>query len=302
MKFTSVLSTAALAASAMAINVDCLVNGDSVATVDLDTGVCPFTIPAEDPVVFQFVSVEEFDVTAYYVHINGTRHFNDVRNAGRVVEVEANLLFGQASVDLFQIHQEKTAPANSTAAIRRRLLNQVAKRDDIDNFVAFIETLDGTAVPGATFAVVEAAGSSSAEGTVTETDVSTTVVTITSCSNDVCTPLTVPATPSEVTYTTDEVVTYYTTYCPLETTVTITSCSENKCSQTYVPYTPSLTTGTVNGQETVYYTYCPLTTEKPSPQNLAAESTIIEVSSNGEGSKFSSSLFALLIAPLVMLI
>ncbi|WEJ92700.1 Flocculin type 3 repeat [Yamadazyma tenuis] len=128
------------------------------------------------------------------------------------------------------------------------------------------------------------------DGVATETDISTTVVTITSCSEDKCD--TTVATTGLTTVTENETV--YTTYCPLSsedaaatagevaanseaantdadadagedvtqtviatTVVTITSCSDDKCETAEV--TTGLTTVTEN--ETIYTTYCPLSGE-----------------------------------------
>ena len=103
-------------------------------------------------------------------------------------------------------------------------------------------------------------------GTITTQE--TTVITVTSCSDDKCTD--VPVTTGLTTVT--EKDTTYTTYCPLstvttqETTViTITSCSEDKCTE--VPVTTGVTTVTEN--ETTYTTYCPLTTEETSKPTAA---------------------------------
>ncbi|CAH6718543.1 yeast-form wall Protein 1 [[Candida] jaroonii] len=271
MKFTSVLSTAVLAATAIAQDVACLVNGEQVAVVDLDTGVCPFTVPAALPVAFDFVSLEEYDVTFYYAVAQAVKYFTDIVGAGRLIEIPAIALYGTPGVPLFQVHLEASPAANSTAAIRRRLLKQVelVKKAEIDDFLAIAEQAEGVAVAGNTFAVVDLSSSSAGasttgatDGTATVTDSLTTIVTITSCSNDVCASGTVPATASEVVTTVDETVYTTTTYCPVATVVTITSCKDNKCHESTVPATPSLTTETIAGEVTSYYTYCPLTEDQ----------------------------------------
>ncbi|ODV80622.1 uncharacterized protein CANTADRAFT_165050 [Suhomyces tanzawaensis NRRL Y-17324] len=122
-------------------------------------------------------------------------------------------------------------------------------------------------------------------GTSTHTDIQTTVVTITSCSDNKCSEI--PQTTGLTTVTENETV--YTTYCPLPSTqapapapskdhehehgtktetdikhtvITITSCADNKCTE--VPQTTGVTTVTENN--TVYTTYCPLpSTEAPAP-------------------------------------
>lgn len=129
-------------------------------------------------------------------------------------------------------------------------------------------------------AIVAAAAASPAlaaytNGTSTATDIHTTVVTITSCSEDKC--HTEVATTGLTTVTENETV--YTTYCPLSdegvktetntvgtTVVTITSCDDNKC------HTDVATTGltTVTENDTIYTTYCPLT-ESPATEAPTTE-------------------------------
>ncbi|EGV61489.1 Flocculin type 3 repeat [Yamadazyma tenuis] len=118
--------------------------------------------------------------------------------------------------------------------------------------------------------------------TSTVTDIATTVVTITSCSENKC--ATSVATTGLTTVTENDTI--YTTYCPLTaetatetdistTVVTITSCSDHKCA------TSVATTGvtTVTENDTVYTTYCPLTSaaatkaaSSAAPTTLAAQS------------------------------
>lgn len=140
-------------------------------------------------------------------------------------------------------------------------------------------------------AAAPALGASSAytNGTSTATDLQTTVVTITSCSDNACS--TGVQTTGLTTVTKDETV--YTTYCPLtegestsaapaETSpatggeetktnietavVTITSCSDNACSTGV--HTTGVTTITEN--DTVYTTYCPVS-EAPAGTTPASE-------------------------------
>ena len=140
-------------------------------------------------------------------------------------------------------------------------------------------------------AAAPALGASSAytNGTSTATDLQTTVVTITSCSDNACS--TGVQTTGLTTVTKDETV--YTTYCPLtegentsaapaETSpaaggeetktnvetavVTITSCSDNACSTGV--HTTGVTTITEN--DTVYTTYCPVS-EAPAGTTPAGE-------------------------------
>ncbi|KAI5955346.1 hypothetical protein KGF54_001907 [Candida jiufengensis] len=100
----------------------------------------------------------------------------------------------------------------------------------------------------------------------TVTDISTKIITITSCSLNSCVEKTIETGVTTVT----EVDTTYTTYCPLPTTeapvpastvkeietvtATITSCSEDKCT------TKEVLTGltTLTDVHTTYTTYCPL--------------------------------------------
>lgn len=271
MKFVSAIATALLAGVAAAADVACLVNGESVATVDSETGVCPFTVPDQYPVNFDFTSLEDYDVTFYYAAPNGVKFFTDIVNEGRTIEISAGLLLDGPAIVLFQVVLEETPAANSTAAIRRRLLKdaQIAPRDELDQFLAMAKATDGTALPGSGVEFsVELVSSSSAEssasepassepaGVATETNTETTLITITSCSDDKCAEATVPATPSDVTTTIEGEETVTTTYCPLTTVVTVTSCSDDKCSETTVPASPSLTTETKEGGEvTSYYTY-----------------------------------------------
>lgn len=107
-----------------------------------------------------------------------------------------------------------------------------------------------------------------ANGTLTDvvTNPSTTLVTITSCSEDKCSEVESTAQVTVVTSTHNGVVTTFTTYCPLTTTeqqttvVTVTSCDENKCSEVQSTAQVSIATTTINGVVTSYTTYCPLTT------------------------------------------
>lgn len=288
MKFTSALASAFLVAATAAADVACLVNGESVAVVDSESGVCPFTIPEEYPVNFEFTSLEDYDVTFYYAEPENTKYFTDIVNAGRVIEIPASILLGAPPVPVFQVHLEESPAANSTTAIRRRLLKsgQIAPRDEQDQFLAMAEATEGTALPNGLEFSVEPVSSSSAaasgemtssEGMVTETNVETTIVTITSCSDDKCAATTVPATASAVTTTVEGEETITTTWCPMTTVVTITSCADDKCHETTVPATPSLTTETKEGEVTSYYTYCPLTEEDSTVTNV--ETSVVTITS-----------------------
>ncbi|SCV02408.1 LANO_0F17722g1_1 [Lachancea nothofagi CBS 11611] len=125
----------------------------------------------------------------------------------------------------------------------------------------------------------------------TDSQLSTTVVTVTSCSDNKC---------SESAVTTGLTTVYqdhttYTTYCPLAgvtantsksgspstatkpnlstTVVTVTSCSNRKCSET------ELSTGvtTVYQDHTTYTTYCPLSVES---STAATASTLMNSTSS----------------------
>lgn len=75
------------ATTTLAQDVACLVDNQQVAVVDLDTGVCPFTIPASLAAFFTFVSLEEYNVQFYYTIVNNVRYNTDIRNAGKVINV-----------------------------------------------------------------------------------------------------------------------------------------------------------------------------------------------------------------------
>lgn len=137
--------------------------------------------------------------------------------------------------------------------------------------------------------------------TQTQIDIQTTVITITSCSDNECTR--VPVTTGLTTVT--EIGSIYTTYCPLSlsslaipatvqgssslsskkshietdiraTVITVTSCSDNKCTK--VPVTTGLTT--VTEIDSIYTTYCPLSTDS----DILVLSPLITLGSSGLGS------------------
>ncbi|CAH2350874.1 yeast-form wall Protein 1 [[Candida] railenensis] len=300
--YKSLAAAALMSASTLAVDVDCLVNGVSVATVDLDTGVCPFTVPISLPVLFEYTSENAYDVEFYYVDVP-PKYYTDIEAAGREIDIPANALYGKGSFSLHQVHVTKTPSTNSTEAIRRRLMKEsLLARDEVSDFVASLEGIEGTEIEATVEVVLASTASSSGSGsgsssttsgsgsgsvtsapggTATVTDKHTTVVTITSCSDHKCVLTTVPATPSEIVTTVNEEVTTYTTYCPLtgdetETVthastkiVTITSCSDNKCSEATVPATASVVTTTVEAVESIYTTWCPVDTT----ETVVSEST-----------------------------
>ncbi|CAK9439476.1 uncharacterized protein LODBEIA_P35780 [Lodderomyces beijingensis] len=369
MRFTSAIaaSVALLSSAVKAQDVACLVDGETVAVVDLDTGVCPFTIPAELPQpFFEFVSLEDYDVLFYYSQINGSsKFFTDIINAGNVINIPANLLYGQAGAPLYQVHAEEEPSANSTAAIRKRLMklrgvdidlesDSLAKRQDEEELVAQLQELEGTFIQNSVFEVVDAVPSSGASSvpeesseatgvvsTIVSTVISTelidcttitgvttlsdgeistytttsslsgvapgvvteevtTVVTVTSCSSDLCHVTTVPATPSLVTATAGGVVTVYTTYCPIESvapvestkTITITSCHNDACHTSAVAATPAWTTETVGGTVTEYITYCPVTAGHVETKVVVAgTTTLAHTGPGGEVSYTTSTVY-----------
>ncbi|CAK7897396.1 yeast-form wall Protein 1 [[Candida] anglica] len=284
--FKSIAVASAVAGVVVAKDVACLVNGAQVAVVDLDTGDCPFTIPASFPAKWDFTSPEDYSAEFYYTTANAKKYFTDIVNAGKVISAPASAFYGKGSVPIFQVIDSKTPASNSTAAIRKRLMKEesLLPRDAASSFAATLEGLEGVEQKGLDVAVVDlsdvtsTASTSSAAATTdasdltsTVTDKHTTIVTITSCSDNKCHETTVPATPSLVTVTTDDVVTVSTTWCPVSedstatvtdkhtTIVTITSCSDNKCHETTVPATPSLVTVTTDEVVTVSTTWCPVT-------------------------------------------
>lgn len=277
MKFTLV----AMAALAAAQDVACRINGQEIAIVDLDTGLCPFPIPLSAPVNFKYNGPDDYLADAYYLVVDAAKIFNDIVNAGRSIDVPAKALFDQGNFPLFHIHEEKTPELNSTEALRKRFGLLIVKKDDQSDFVAFIKLQDGAALPLVDVDVVvpenattsEGAGtgaSATASGTTTVTDVSTKIITVTSCSDHKCATTTTPATLGPVTTTVEGTETVYTTWCPVsETTVTdvstkivtITSCADNKCHEATVPATLGPVTTTVAGTETVYTTWCPVAEE-----------------------------------------
>lgn len=107
--------------------------------------------------------------------------------------------------------------------------------------------------------------------------VSTTTVTVTSCSDNVCTKTPVVTGVTVCTTTSNGVKTIYTTYCPLPTTepkvattvVTITSCSDHVCTKTPVTTGVTVCTTTSNGAKTTYTTWCPLPTTVAPKTTLA---------------------------------
>ncbi|ODQ57758.1 hypothetical protein WICANDRAFT_81084 [Wickerhamomyces anomalus NRRL Y-366-8] len=120
---------------------------------------------------------------------------------------------------------------------------------------------------------------------------STTIITITSCSNGVCSKVPVTTGVAVGTLTTDQIVKTFTTLCPLSptttekisggvenlrpgssvtlkstitalstTVVTLTACDSGVCSKMPTTTGVSVATKTINGVESLLTTFCPLTT------------------------------------------
>lgn len=121
---------------------------------------------------------------------------------------------------------------------------------------------------------------------VTKSDIDTTVVTITSCSDNKCTPTAVTTGLTVVTSTIAGTETIYTTYCPISseessvkpqktihstTVATVTVCSENVCLSSAVTTGVTELTTTIKGVESIYTTYCPL--ESSTSKTPNAETT-----------------------------
>ncbi|CAM9023539.1 unnamed protein product [Wickerhamomyces anomalus] len=118
------------------------------------------------------------------------------------------------------------------------------------------------------------------------TEDTTTIVTITSCSEDQCTEVETTAQVTVVTVTEDDIVTSYTTYCPTsepETTiVTVTSCSQDKCSQVESSAHITVITSTQEGVVTTFTTYCPISFET-AVSNTGSSTKTIESTSETAG-------------------
>ncbi|KAI3403243.1 hypothetical protein KGF56_003949 [Candida oxycetoniae] len=318
MRLSSVIAaSAALLSSAVAKDVACLVGGQLVGIVDLDTGLCPFTITSEvEKPVFEFTSTSDFNVLFYYSTVDGVhKYFTDIINAGNVIDIPAKFLYGDTpNAPLYQVKVEEHPASNSTEAIRKRLMKQRGldvsavsnvKRESVEDFVEALKQIEGTFIDTSIFEVVDHVPSS-AEQTIVSTTISTvtdctssatdgvagivtekatTVVTVTSCEEDICHETTVDATASVATATVGGVTTVYTTYCPVSSietpqstkTVTITSCENDACYTSAVVATPAWTTETIQGTVTEYITYCPVSEE--SSKASATETEKEQVSS-----------------------
>lgn len=125
MRFSTVVATslAFLSSAVVSKDVACLVEGQSVAVVDLDTGVCPFTIPSGLPApLFTYTADDDYDALFYYSIVESTRYFTDIVNAGNIISIPARLLYGKSGAPLYQVKAQEEPASNSTGAIRKRLM------------------------------------------------------------------------------------------------------------------------------------------------------------------------------------
>ncbi|KAI5950460.1 hypothetical protein KGF57_004329 [Candida theae] len=341
MRFSTIVATslAFLSSAVVSQDVACLVDGQTVAVVDLDTGICPFSIPAGLPApVFTYTADDDYNVLFYYSIVDATRYFTDIVNAGNIISIPARLLYGQVGAPLYQVAAQEEPASNSTGAIRKRLMKganlepvSIDKRD-AQSLADSLKSRDGTFIGGAAFEVVnatEATTSSGAAGasgvetirsttvltetvscstttgtstlangqTTTFTSSSpilstvtapvTSVITITSCHEDLCHKTTVAATLSAGTKTVSGVETVYTTYCPLSSVETpestkVLTTTDHEGKPTTVTAVPVLTTATVGGTVTEYVTYCPLSTSAGgAPPATSKPAAVITYTSGG---------------------
>ena len=162
--------------------------------------------------------------------------------------------------------------SNGYASSIRSILDSI----DVDACQASTSTASSAVAPSSAAVVSTSApiySNTTTEAPIaTKTNIHTTVVTITSCSDNKCTK--VPVTTGLTTVTDHELNTIYTTYCPLSddstatvshlstTLVTVTECADNKCQEKEV--VTGLTTVTDHVLNTVYTTYCPIEAEETS--------------------------------------
>ncbi|EGW31185.1 uncharacterized protein SPAPADRAFT_72045 [Spathaspora passalidarum NRRL Y-27907] len=276
MRFTSIIATAVLLTQAIALDVACLVSGVRVAVVDLDTGICPFTIPSGLPILFDFVSPQDYNIIFYYSIAAGERYFNDIVHAGNIISIPAKILFNTPGAPLYQVRAQKEPASNSTEALRRRLWKDtvIEKRDDASDFAETLKDLDGTLVGPDVFQVVPVDEATCTEEITTEV---CTVVNVVTCTKTVCEPTTVPAKPTCITTTVNEVVTVLTTYCPESSIAVPTFIVTITEAETVItcPATPALTTVTSAGVTTVVVTTVPVTqtVTKPAAPGVATATT-----------------------------
>ena len=267
-------------------SVNCLFNNEVVSTVDYDTGYCEYIIPDYLPLHFTWVSKEEYNIELYYCPANNIKYFNDIKNQGRTISVPARYLYYKIS-SLYHIHWQKSSASNSTEALRKRFAKDVPliKRDDVDDVLAEATASEGELVADVALEAVDASSSSSEEScsavtsaaTETVTENLTVVVTVTSCSSDICHATTVPATAEVVTTCVGTVATSYTTYCPVSSyesvqstkVVTVYACATT-CVVAAVEATPVVTYTVVGGIISEYVTYVPVTTKLEGGETIVA--------------------------------
>lgn len=136
---------------------------------------------------------------------------------------------------------------------------------------------------------------------VTKTNVDTTIITITSCSDNKCETKPITTGVTVVTSTVKGKETIYTTYCPITsleqssieptktlhstTVLTVTSCSDQVCHSSGVTTGVTEVTTTIKGVKSVYTTYCPIEESTQPP----AQSSVLKTSSPVAPETYTSS-------------
>lgn len=254
------------------------------------------TQPDDD---FTFDDIEEY----WYLCKNGSTPF--VNYGGQClndqdIDYTPPLLFLELNYTGSSITTSRTTTGSSSASASQA-----------STITRSATTTSGIQEPTDISSALSGTGNNSGTGVQTVTNTATTLMTITSCSENKCHTTAVPASWGPVTTTIAGEVTVYTTWCPLssETTftkasttdVTITSCFENKCQETAVEATWGPITTTSAGIETVYTTWCPASTEKTysteSTSTIAAQSSsaapVVSVTTefNAGATKIGGSMF-----------
>lgn len=250
--------------------VNCMVNNVTIAIVDLATGICPFRIPDGLAAKFDYTSSTDYFAEFYYAEINSTKYYTDIVNKGLVINILAKSIFGTDGVGMQQVKVE-----SFPGKMKR------ATTEETNQFVTYLKTIVGeelpcnvifsagifnsghsTVVATATYECNATISSSSTTRSsrnvsssdssierVTQTNTYTKFVTTTSCSDNRCSEVIVPNTPTLTTEIINGDATVYTTYCPV-----ITSCSDNKCSEDIIPAPPHPT----NSITSIYTYYSPV--------------------------------------------
>ncbi|RCK54425.1 hypothetical protein Cantr_04373 [Candida viswanathii] len=151
----ALFATTSLISAVSSQQVFCVINDEPITSVDLDTGVCNFNIPANARVTFDFVSENDYDAEWYYATVKDQRYSTDIKNKGRVILVPARVLYND-KVPLHHVHLEKQPASNSTEALRKRFLKEIrlVKKDEADDWLASVENTDGEEID-TTIAVVD---------------------------------------------------------------------------------------------------------------------------------------------------